>query len=245
MAEEKQYDFPTEEVELPSKGLVYSKENPLSSGKVTMRYMTALHEDILTNQNYIRNGTVIDKLLSSLIVSNVDYNDLVVGDKNAIMIAARVLGYGKNYEFTHEGQLVTIDLTKIENKEFNPEKENVNEFEYVLPTTGIKLVYKLLNNHDDKLIQAEIKGLKKLNKESNASLSTRLKYMILSFNGETEKSKIHKFVDNQFIARDSKAFRKHLRDTQPDVHLMFSHEGINGVEEDVEIPITTTFFWPE
>ena len=91
---EQKHQFPTEEVTLPSKGLLYPKESPLSKGVIEIKYMTAKEEDILTNQNYIQKGTVIDKLLQSLIVTPIDYNDLLTGDKNAILIAARILGYG-------------------------------------------------------------------------------------------------------------------------------------------------------
>ena len=96
---EQKYQFPTEEVTLPSKGLLYPEGSPLRKGVIEMKYMTAKEEDILTNQNYIANGTVIDKLIKSLIVSKVDYNDLLIGDKNALLIAARILGYGKDYSF--------------------------------------------------------------------------------------------------------------------------------------------------
>jgi hypothetical protein len=77
-----EFKFPTEEIELPSKGLVYSKDNPLSSGKVEIKYMTAKEEDILSNQAYIENGTVLDKLLDSVIVSKINIHDLIIGDKN-------------------------------------------------------------------------------------------------------------------------------------------------------------------
>jgi len=93
------FNLPTETIELPSKGLLYSEDNILSNGTIEIKYMTAKEEDILTNQNYIQNGTVIDKLLQSLIVTKINYNDLLVGDKNAIMIAARILGYGAEYKF--------------------------------------------------------------------------------------------------------------------------------------------------
>ena len=93
---EQKYQFPTEEVTLPSKGLLYPEGSPLRKGVIEMKYMTAKEEDILTNQNYIANGTVIDKLIKSLIVSEVDYNDLLIGDKNALLVAARILGYGKD-----------------------------------------------------------------------------------------------------------------------------------------------------
>src|SRR6056300_1721254 len=98
-----EFSLPTETIELPSKGLLYPEGHPLSSGTIEMKYMTAKEEDILTNQNYIRQGLVIDKLLQSLIVTDVDYNDILIGDKNAVMLAARILSYGKDYEFTYGG----------------------------------------------------------------------------------------------------------------------------------------------
>ena len=113
------FKMPTEVVDLPSKGLLYPKSNPLSSGTVEMKYMSAREEDILTNQSYIQKGVVLDKLLQTLIVSNVDYNDLIIGDKNAIMIAARILGYGKDYSFQYRGQDVTVDLTTMHDKPFD------------------------------------------------------------------------------------------------------------------------------
>ena len=116
---ESKLKFPTEMVELPSNGIVYPKENPLSSGKVEMKYMTAKEEDILTNQSYIQKGTVLDKLLEKLIVSECDYKDLIVGDKNALLIAARILGYGSDYEFTYRNEKIKVDLSSLENKEFD------------------------------------------------------------------------------------------------------------------------------
>ena len=115
--EEKKHKFPTETIDLPSKGLIYPKDNPLSNGKVEMKYMTAKEEDILTNQSYIESGTVLDKLLQSLIISDVNYNDIITGDKNALLIAARVLGYGKDYKFEYKGEEVEVDLSIIDNKQ--------------------------------------------------------------------------------------------------------------------------------
>ena len=112
-----EFKFPTEEVELPSKGLLYPKDNPLSSGKVEIKYMTAKEEDILTNQSFIQKGTVLDKLLQSLIINkDIKTEDLFVGDKNALFVAARILGYGKEYKVTIAGKSETIDLTELENK---------------------------------------------------------------------------------------------------------------------------------
>ena len=109
-----EFKLPTETIELPSKGLIYSSDNPLSSGTVEIKYMTAKEEDILTNQNYISNGTVLDKLLKSLIVSEINYNDLLIGDKNGLMVAARILGYGKDYKFKYQGTDYTVDLSLLD-----------------------------------------------------------------------------------------------------------------------------------
>jgi hypothetical protein len=244
---ESKFKFPTEEVELPSKGLVYPKDNPLSSGKIEMKYMTAREEDILTNQSYIQNGTVLDKLLQSLIISKVDYKDLIVGDKNALLIAARVLGYGKDYDFELKGEKHSIDLSQLDNKEVDPKvfEQGKNEFNYVLPNSGAALTFKLLTHDDERKIDAEVKGLKKINKNASPELSTRLKYMILSVNGESERKDIRDFVDNYFLASDSRAFRNHIKEFQPDVNLKVTVETGDGGEEDVDIPIGLNFFWPD
>jgi len=110
-----EFNFPTEVVDLPSKGLVYPESHPLSSGQVEMKYMTAKEEDILTNQAYISKGVVFDKLLQSLIVDKtIKVDDLIVGDKNALLIAARILGYGSEYKFSYLGEEHTVDLSVLE-----------------------------------------------------------------------------------------------------------------------------------
>ena len=143
--------FPTEEVTLPSKGLLYPKDSPLSKGVVEIKYMTAKEEDILTNQNYIQKGTVIDKLLQSLIITDFNYNDLLVGDKNAILIAARILGYGKDYDFKYNEKETTVDLTELEDKLLDESliKEGKNEFDFTLPATKTPITFKLLTQSDD------------------------------------------------------------------------------------------------
>jgi len=238
-----EFKFPTEEIELPSKGLVYSKDNPLSSGKVEIKYMTAKEEDILSNQAYIENGTVLDKLLDSVIISKIDAKDLIIGDKNAILIATRILGYGSDYKVTINGKVQEIDLTELENKPFDGSTmiEGKNEFSFTLPHSDTKVTYKILDGHDEKKIERELKGLKKINKNSSPEASTRLKYTLTSVNGETEIKDIREFVDNYFLARDARAFRDHLRQTQPDVDLNVILD--NG--EEVTVPIGLSFFWPD
>jgi len=242
---EQKQKFPTEMVELPSKGLLYPKDSPLAEGKIEMKYMTAREEDILTNQNYIQQGTVIDKLLQSLIVTPINYGDLLVGDKNAILIASRILGYGKDYEFSYAGESHTVDLSQLKQRELDESilKAGKNEFTFTTPATGTNITFKLLTHADEQSIDQEVKGLKKLYKDTSPEFTTRLKRMITSVEGDREAKTIRDFVDNYLLARDSKAFREYVKKIQPDVDLKFFPE--DGPDGGVDIPIGVTFLWPD
>ena len=245
---EQKHQFPTEEVTLPSKGLLYPKESPLSKGVIEIKYMTAKEEDILTNQNYIQKGTVIDKLLQSLIVTPIDYNDLLTGDKNAILIAARILGYGKDYEFKYNEKETTVDLTDLEDKLIDESLivEGKNEFEYQLPFSKRSITFKLLTQADDTKIQNELKGLKKISKHSNPENTTRLKHTIISVDGDRTPKTIRDFVDNQLLARDARELRKYMTYVAPDVDLTVDLTFEDGETlENVSLPIGVNFFWPD
>lgn len=239
-----EFKLPTETVDLPSKGLLYPNDNPLSSGQIEMKYMTAREEDILTNQAYIQDGSVFDRLFKSLITSKINYDDLLIGDKNAILVAARVLGYGKDYTFTYNGRQEVVDLTKIEDKPLDESlyTKGVNKFNYTLPHTGTNVTFKILNHKDEQAIRNELKGLKKINKNNSPEITTRLKYMILAVDGNEEKKDIREFVDNYLLARDAKSLRNYVKDIQPDVDLTFFPF---GNESRVDLPIGLTFFWPD
>jgi hypothetical protein len=244
--EESKFKFPTEMVDLPSKGFLYPEGHVLSSGKIEMKYMTAREEDILTNQNYIATGIVLDKLLQSLIVTKVDYNDLLVGDKNAVLIAARILGYGKDYVFEYRGEEHNIDLTTLENKPFDTStlEKGVNQFSFKLPNSGNEVTFRIMDGHLEKKIEDEIKGLKRINKNVSPELTTRLKHLITSINGDSDPKIIRDFVDNYLLASDSRAFREHIKNTQPDINLKVPIE-LNGELEEIEMPIGVNFFFPD
>jgi hypothetical protein len=244
--QETKFKFPTETIELPSGGILYPEGHPLSSGTIEMKYMTAKEEDILTNLNYIKQGIVIDKLLQSLIVTKFNYDDLLIGDKNAIMVAARILGYGKDYSFMYNSEEITIDLSELSSSKLDTSitNKNVNAFNFTLPHSETNITYKYLTNKDEKDIDAEVKGLKRVNKNLSPELSTRLKYQIIAVEGDEDKKTIRDFVDNYMIARDSSALRAHIKANQPDVKMSFIYEGENG-EEEVAIPIQVQFFWPD
>jgi hypothetical protein len=169
---------------------------------------------------------------------------MIVGDKNALLVAARVLGYGKDYKFEWDGEEYNIDLTAIQDKPINESlfKKGVNEFTFTLPSTSTEITFKLLTGADEKKINAELEGLKKINKNASPELSTRLKYMITSVGGNREAKDIRQFIDNQLLARDSRALREYIKEVQPDVDLTFFPDGSNS---KVSIPIGLSFFWPD
>jgi len=245
--------IPTETVSLPSKGLVYPETSLLSKGEIEMRYMSAKDEDILTNINFIRQGTVLDKLLKSLIITPIDIDELIVGDKNAILFAARILGYGKEYSFkfrnesTSKDEEYTVDLTTLKEKEIDESlfEKNKNEFKFTLPQSGNVITFKFLSGKDEKAIDAEIKGLQKTDPNNTFENTTRLKYMITSINGKTDQASIRDFIDNYLLAPDSRAFKKYYNQLSPDINTEITIDKDGYVQEGVVIPVNINFFWPE
>jgi len=245
---ESKFSLPTETVELPSKGLLYPKDSPLSKGEVEMKYMTAKEEDILTNANYITKGNVIDKLIESLLIDKtIDINDILVGDKNALMIAVRLLSYGKDYNITYGGESITVDLTKLKHFkiDYSLYQEGKNEFEFKLPNTDNTVTIKCLSTKDEKLISREIQGNQKMNKEANTASTSRLKYLITSVNGLKETKDIREFVDKFLLAKDARAIRTFYKSINPDIDLSYKFTNSMGGEEDVIVPIGLDFFWPD
>ena len=245
--------YPTETTELPSKGLnLYPEGHPLQKGSVEMRYMTAKHEDILTNTNYLSQGIAIEKLLEALIVDKIAIDDLLIGDKNAIMIAARVLGYGPDYEITttHPGTgrsiKIKVDLGKLEYKELDATLFNKanGEVDFTLPVSKKVVTIKLLTGKDSKLISGEINGLKKVNPEASYDVSVRLKNMIVAIDNNRDIRTIREFVDNQMRPGDSLAVRNFASTIMPDVNMTVKYNFENYGEEDIAVPLGVNFFWP-
>lgn len=246
---------PTEVIDLPSRGWFYPPDSPLASGTLELYYMTAKHEDILTSPNLIRKGTVIDRLLEELIVDkNVKYMDLFVGDRNAVMIASRILGYGKKYETNVEcpscerSSDVEINLEEIDEKkvEFPAALKGKNEFTFELPRSKHIITFKLLTYKDERDASKELEALRKnLKGDVNSEVTTRMRYSITSVNGERDRAEVVQLIDTM-LAADAKAFREYARTINPDVDLTFDFECPKcGNATRVEVPIDVTFFWPD
>lgn len=245
------FTLPTETVELPSLGKVYPLENPLSSGKVEMKYMTAREEDILTNINLLKQGIAIEKMLQSLIKSPINYEDLLLGDRNGLLIAARILAYGSSYTFEYYDadqdtkEQVTIELAQLQNKEVNYSLySGKNEFSLELPASKNVVTFKLLTVGDEKKIDQEIKGFKKATNLTAGELTTRLKHQILSVNGDYTASSVRDFVDNYLLAKDSSYLRAYIGDITPDIDLTVNFTLSSGRDVSESLPLTTDFFFP-
>jgi hypothetical protein len=239
--------FPTEVVDLPSKGLLYPEDHPLASGKVEIRYMTAKDEDILTSPNLIKQGVVLDKLIQNLIVDkSIKLGDMLTGDKNALLIAIRILGYGKDYAVEIEGKQVDIDLTKMKDKKLN--KKNIttrdNRFDFELPATKRKVQFKLLTSADEEKISQETKAIAKVTGGVQRNLTTRYKHQIISVDGNEDRAYINSFVDNELLSRDSIALRTYIDSIAPDVDMTWHYIDEDGERREFLVPVTVQFFWP-
>ncbi len=249
MAKKEKPKFPTEIVPLPSGGKYYPDGHPLSSGEVEVKYMTAKEEDILTSQNLIKQGKVIDVLLESLVQGDFNMDDMLIGDKNAVMIAARVLGYGKDYEFEMEDPLTgekekqVLDLTTLDHKEIDFD----GDYTFELPNSKRVLGWKFITQRDENEISEELKALRKVTRKSGIEqeVTTRLRKVIISVDGDESVGTINNFVNNEFLSRDSKAFRDYLLSVTPDVDLNIIIDFSSGEEVEVTVPMTVEFFWPK
>ena len=243
--------FPTEVIDLPSEGKLYPEDSPLRSGKIEIKYMTAKEEDILTSQNLIKKGVVIDTLIDSLIVTpGIKNVDLVLGDKNAVMVAARILAYGPEYE----AQVIdpntgdTVDYTfNLADCPFRKLPDDVepgnNEFTVKLPVSKTEVTFKILTGKDEHAIEKEIKSVQKTGNPIAPELTTRLKHSVVSVDGDTTKGSIYNFVNN-LLSKDSLFLRREMTRIAPDIELRQEID-IGGEAVTVEIPMTVEFFWPK
>ena len=250
---DKDRKFPTEVIDLPSKGWFYDQEGPLASGQIELKYMTAREEDILTSLNLIQKGVVLDRLLKAVVVTpKVNVDDLLVGDKNGILLASRILAYGKDYPTSITCRqcgvvnATTVDLTALEERDIvEPEEKGQNEFEYFLPEIKVTVTFRALTHGDDEKINKEVEGQRKISDDVDYIKSTRLKYMIVSVDGDTSESTIREFVDNGLIARDAMALRQEYNRVVPDVDLTFDFT-CTGCDDQrrISVPLGIDFFWP-
>lgn len=246
---------PTEVVELPSKGKFYPKGHPLhGKDSVEIRFMTAKEEDILTSKSLLKKGIALDRMLESVLVDkSIKLDDLLIGDKNALIIAARVTGYGSEYETKVQcpscGTSVrhSFDLENTKHTFPNPEIEKqlveTGTFKLKLPICKLEVEVRLLTGQDEKLI-SRITEERKVAKLEDGYITDQMRTFIVSVNGVRERDMINKFVD-LCPAGDAKLLRKTFVDNVPNLDMTqkFNCRSCEA-EMEMEVPFTVDFFWP-
>ena len=252
------YVAPTEFVELPSKGKLYPPDHPLHNEEVLeLRYMTAKDEDILTSPALLRNGLAIERLLQNLLVDkSIDPASLLVGDRNALLVAARVSGYGEEYQVNVNcpacgaSSEYNFDLKNVTHSGILPEDSDKVEltangtFIATLPKTKFPVEFRLLTGEDEVYLNKASEQLKKL-KLPDATATNLLKRVILSVNGVNAPAEINNFVDNM-PALDARFLRGCVQTVTPNIDMNQDfHCSSCGTTTEMEVPFTVQFFWPQ
>jgi len=249
---------PTEFVELPSQGRYYPEGHPLHGlESVEIRQMTAKEEDILTSRTLLKKGLALDRAIESIIVDKrVKPNSIIVGDKNAIIVAMRVSGYGNEYETKvncpacAKSQNYIFDLNEA-NVYAGDDLESLNivdnqngTFDVQLPRTGVNVTFRLLTGSDEKMLMTALQNERK-KKGTEKTVTRQLANIIVAVNGDTSAGAINYLVSN-IPSMDSRHLRLSYRLAAPDVDLTQHFECEDcGHEQDMEVPLTADFFWPD
>ena len=248
------FEIPVEVVPLPSGGVACPIESPLHGLKtVEIKAMTAKDEDILTSRALIKKGTVITHLLKSCLINkNIEPDEMLSGDRNAVMTALRVTGYGEGYKVEvdcpdcGERSKQEFDLTDMPLKSLtiSPVSEGANVFEFTLPTTKLPVRFKFLTGKDEQEMST-IAERKKKKGFADTTVTSRLSNCLISVNGINDRSKIDNFVKNM-PARDSLALRKYLDDNEPGIEMKSWLDCPHCSESsEVRLPLGASFFWPD
>lgn len=228
----------TEIIDLPSKGRLYPKDHPLSSGQIEIKYMTAKEEDILTTQSYIEKDILLEKLLESVIVTEgVNPSELIVGDREWVLLQTRILGYGPEYTFKYNGKNHTVNLSEVGFKGKPELFENTPYIDFELKTVGKTVTVKIPNSNDVETIREEIQKLEELNQPVGL-VSVRLAHLIKSVDGDESDATIRELSKNM-PSRDSLALRTFINAITPDANLVTEIDG-----EEVDIPMGINFLYP-
>jgi len=255
MKDDFNFEVPVETVPLPSLGTVYSSDSPLFRQEtIDIRAMTAREEDILTSRALIKKGTVITHLLKSCMMDKrVDPDDMLTGDRNAIMTAIRITGYGAEYNVEvdcpacGEKSKQAFDLTGLPIKRLtiNPVAEGVNLFEFTLPVSKKKVRFKFLTGADEAELATMQERKKKQGSSADNLVTQRLMFAMQSVDGITDKTKISMFIRNM-PARDSLELRRYIDSNEPGVEMKSWMDCPSCLEHsEVRLPIGASFFWPD
>lgn len=247
-------EIPVETIPLPSAGRVYPAHHPLHGREtVDIKAMTAREEDILTSPAYLKKGTVISELIKSCLTDkSINPVDMLTGDRNALMVAIRITGYGPDYDAELEcnecsnkaPRNFNLGELPLKRLEISPVQEGLNLFEFVLPYSKKSVRFRFLTGRDEEEILHTAEKQKKLGLQGNSSVTTNLLYSIVSVDGIEDRGKIANFV-RMMPARDSLALRNYIRDNEPGITMKQDVTCPScGHTEEVSMPIGVSFLWP-
>ncbi len=255
MRDEFGIDIPVESVPLPSGGRVYPVETGLHNVKqVDIKAMTAKEEDILTSRALIKKGTVITELIKSCLVDKrLNVDDMISGDRNALMTSIRITGYGSEYEAETDcpacgekgkGEFLLTELP-VKELEIEPVAEGANLFEFTLPVTKKKVHFKFLTGKDENEMQTIMERRKKQGWSSDSLVTTRLQHQIIAVDGVKDRNKVNQFIKNM-PARDSLSLRKYIDKNEPGLEMKTWYDCPACMESsEVRLPMGASFFWPD
>jgi len=250
---------PTEFVELPSRGEFYTKDHPLhGQSSIEIRYMTAKDEDTLTSKTLLKQGVALERVLQNLLVDNsININDLLIGDKNAIVVAARRSAYGADYEtkvtcpacgVTDEKTFDLSEVNFIEHaslEDLGVTKNDDTTFSILLPVTKVEVKVRLMTGRDETKLSSIRGTKKKLSRDAELSMTDQFKQFVVSINDVEDKNQVSSFINNM-PANDSRFLRLAYKKVVPNIDLQQYFECNScGFEQDMEVPFTTDFFWPK
>ncbi len=249
------FEVPVESIPLPSNGLVYPAESPIHCKEmVDIRAMTAREEDILTSRALIKKGTVITELIKSCLTDKrIQVQDMIAGDRNAIMVALRITGYGADYNVEADCPNCSVrskqqfDLSEmpIKRLDIEPVSKGQNIFEFKLPVTKKTVQFKFLTGRDEEEIATIQERSKKQGAIADNIVTTRLQYSIVSIDGRTDRSAVNGFIRNM-PARDSMSLRKYIEAHEPGIEMRGNFDCTScGEQSEVRVPLGASFFWPE
>ena len=249
---------PTEFVELPSRGVFYPPNHPLhNQDTIEVKQMTAKEEDLLTSRALLKKGLALDRVISSIILDkNINPSTLLVGDRNAILIAARVSGYGNSYETNvtcpaceavnkHVFDLNDLEVYHGDSVDASEVTQNEDgTFTTLLPRIKVEATFRLLSGHDEKNLLKQVENARKRRQEEN-SVTRQLRQIVVAVNGNTEQQNINYVIDNM-PSSDARHLRLMYKLTAPDIDMTQDFTCSEcGHEQDMEVPLTADFFWPD
>jgi len=234
-------------VKLPSKGLYY--KNKIS--EVNVEYMTSKDEDLLTTPSLIENGTVLDILLKRKIkTKGIVPDDLLSGDRNAIILFLRSSSYGSEYNVqvpdprTNIVFKTNVDLLKLRYKKVNEEPDEEGYFTVKLPMRKKNVKFKLLTSGEETMLFKQAEAHKEAYNQEFSEYSTlKLKSHIVSINDNTDRTYIGKFID-AMPAMDALTIRRKILDVSPDVDMDYEFKTKDGYKFNAQLSVGIDFFFP-